>query len=326
MSEKGVLILQSTRYGVIVFLALLTLSACTTAADDERVPLVSDNAGDLTTVITSVSTTGETVGSTTTTTAPSTEVVSEPIPIAGPRVAVVSVTDGDTIRVIVDGVEEPLRLIGINTPEGGECLAAEASARLSELVAGQTVILQSDTSDRDQYDRLLRYVYAGDIFVNEVLVREGLAVARRYEPDTAMASALENAQAQAVADGVGMWASDACGPAASGDIRVGTIRYDADGDDSTNLNDEWVEIINSGASDVDLTGWGVKDESASHRYSFPDGFVLGSGETVRIYSGCGTDNDSTLYWCNVGSGIWNNSGDTVFVLDPSGNIVDSVGY
>ena len=202
MSERGVLILLSIRCGVIVFLALLMLSACTTAAEDEGARLVSDNAGDLTTVITSVSTTGETVGPTTTTS--STEVASEPIP-GGSQAAVVSVTDGDTIRVIVDGVEEPLRLIGINTPEVGECLAAEASARLSELVVGQTVTLQSDTSDRDQYDRLLRYVYAGDIFVNEVLVREGLAVARRYEPDTAMAGALENAQAQAVADGVGMW-------------------------------------------------------------------------------------------------------------------------
>src|SRR5690606_29516324 len=100
--------------------------------------------------------------------------------------------------------------------------------------------LELDVSDRDQFGRLLRYVYVGDVFVNEALVREGLAIARRYEPDTARAAVLEAAQAAAEFDAVGMWAPDACGVASSGTLEIGHIRYDADGNDNFNLNDEWV--------------------------------------------------------------------------------------
>ena len=70
----------------------------------------------------------------------------------------------------------------------------------------------------------------------------------------------------------------------------------------------------------------MKDESASHRYNFSSGFSLDAGATVRLHTGCGTDTTSYLYWCNTGSAIWNNSGDTVFILDPNGNIVDSKSY
>ena len=245
---------------------------------------------------------------------------------AGQEFVVVSITDGDTIRVIVDGVEERLRLIGINAPEGGECMAAEATALMTTLLTGKTVRLESDVSNRDQFDRLLRYVYVDDVFVNEVLVRQGLALARRYEPDTGQAELLQAAQTRGEGESLGMWAPDACGVPATGDIRVGAIHYDADGNDNDNLNDEWAEISNVGPSSVDLTGWVVKDESASHRYSFPFGFMLPAGTTVRLYTGCGDDTDTSLYWCNTRSAVWNNSGDTVFILDPSGNIINSKSY
>ncbi len=239
---------------------------------------------------------------------------------------VVSITDGDTIRVVLDGVEEPLRLIGINAPEGGECLADQATGRLRELVDGKTVGLELDVSDRDQFDRLLRYVYVGGVFVNEILVAEGFALARRYEPDTAHAEALELAQGRAEAAQLGMWAPAACGTASTAALAFGMIRYDADGNDNNNLNDEWVEITNSGTVAVDMTGWVLKDESASHRFNFPASYRIGARGTVRIYTGCGTDTAQELYWCNTGSAIWNNSGDTAFLLDPSGNIIDSKGY
>jgi|APSaa5957512535_1039671.scaffolds.fasta_scaffold551525_2 micrococcal nuclease len=44
-------------------------------------------------------------------------------------------------------------------------------------------MLVKDTSDTDRYDRLLRYVYVGDTFVNEELVRQGYAEAVLYRPD-----------------------------------------------------------------------------------------------------------------------------------------------
>lgn len=246
--------------------------------------------------------------------------------IGSDHVQVLSVTDGDTMRVLVDGENEPLRLIGINAPESGECLAAEAARRLAELVGDEPVRLESDVSDRDDFGRLLRYVHAGDVFTNQMLVREGLALARRYEPDTARSDELEEAQAAAERDGVGMWDPQACGPAGDGQLEIGHIRYDADGDDNHNLNDEWVEVHNPGDNSTDLTGWTIKDESATHRFHFPSGFHLDRGATVRIHTGCGQDTSTALYWCNEGSAVWNNSGDTIFVIDPKGNVVTSRSY
>lgn len=246
--------------------------------------------------------------------------------VSPPDVEVLSVTDGDTIRVRLDGRSEPLRLIGINAPEQGECLATEATGRLAELVDGRPVRLEADLSDRDDFGRLLRYVYTGEVFVNRALVREGLALAHRYEPDTSRSEDLEVAQTAAEAEEIGMWDPDGCGPTTGRGIEISEIHHDAEGDDNTNLNDEWVELSNPSDRDLDLTGWRVKDESASHRYSFPSGFLLEAGANLRLHTGCGDDNPSELFWCEKGSAVWNNSGDTVFVLDPNGNIIDSRSY
>jgi hypothetical protein len=92
---------------------------------------------------------------------------------------VVDVIDGDTIDVqLPDGRVDRVRLIGINAPEGGECWSTEAAEELERLVAGEAVVLVEDESDRDQYDRLLRYVEQDDADVGARLVRDGFAVVR----------------------------------------------------------------------------------------------------------------------------------------------------
>ncbi len=90
------------------------------------------------------------------------------------------VIDGDTIE-LQNG--EKVRYIGIDTPElhqkGGDdddCLAWVARERNRKLLEGKRITLIKDpASDRDKYNRLLRYVYADGIFVNKVLAKEGLA-------------------------------------------------------------------------------------------------------------------------------------------------------
>jgi micrococcal nuclease len=110
---------------------------------------------------------------------------------------VVEVVDGDTVRVrLGDGREEPVRYIGIDTPERGEPCFQEATDANARLVEGRRVRLERDVSERDRYDRLLAYVHRveDDLFVNEALVREGWAEAREYRPDTARAGRLEAAE------------------------------------------------------------------------------------------------------------------------------------
>jgi micrococcal nuclease len=121
---------------------------------------------------------------------------------------VLEVVDGDTLRVrLDDGRVESVRLIGIDAPERGDALSAQAATALAQLVAGRRISMTRDVSERDRFDRLLRYVWVGDTLVNAELVRRGLAEARRYPPDVMLASVLEQAQAEAVRDGVGMWES-----------------------------------------------------------------------------------------------------------------------
>jgi micrococcal nuclease len=244
-----------------------------------------------------------------------------PLPSDAEAVTVLSITDGDTLDVrFEDGNRAEVRLIGINTPEANECFSEEATLVLGVLAqVGSQIGMTTDVSDVDQFDRLLRYLWFGGMSVNEESVRRGAAISRRYAPDTAMAERLDTAQAEAKEAGLGLWAPEACGPQADASLSVIAVEYDAPGNDNENLNEEWIRIRNDGDNVVDMTGWMIKDESASNRYEFPPLFAMAPGESVTIYSGCGDDFGAFLYWCGARSAVWNNDGDTVFLLDPNGN-------
>lgn len=239
----------------------------------------------------------------------------------------VVVVDGDTLDLSGSGGELTVRIIGINAPEADECFGDEATDALAELVAGEELVLVADRSDVDQFGRALRYVETTDgVDIGGELVAGGFAIARRYPPDDARADAYAELQRVAQAEGRGLWAPDACGPVTTGapDIDV-DVNADAPGDDGENLNGEWVRFTNRGTEPVDLDGWEVADESASHRYRFSD-LRLDPGGSVTLFTGCGTDDDTSRYWCASGSAVWNNSGDTVFLRDGRGNIVVSLSY
>jgi endonuclease YncB( thermonuclease family) len=92
------------------------------------------------------------------------------------RCPVLSVTDGDTLRVEYQGREERIRMLRINTPERGAPGSKQASERLRKLVQGGIIGLEFETpaqEERDSYKRLLAYVFVGDTNVNVELVRQG---------------------------------------------------------------------------------------------------------------------------------------------------------
>lgn len=100
------------------------------------------------------------------------------------------VVDGDTLYVTGPGGELKVRIIGINTPESGECFGEEATDALAELAPGIDLVLLVDRSDVDQFRRDLRYVETAD--VGAELVADGFAIARRYPPDDARADTYNN--------------------------------------------------------------------------------------------------------------------------------------
>lgn len=124
------------------------------------------------------------------------------------RARVVRVTDGDTLKVrLVDGTEEYVRIIGIDTPEvhgRRECGGAQASRSMSRLApVGARVVLVSDPTqaDRDRYDRMLRYVHRRGRDVGRATV-----YVYRNDPFRRTAS-YERAERRAVARGRGSWST-----------------------------------------------------------------------------------------------------------------------
>ena len=118
-------------------------------------------------------------------------------------VLVQRVIDGDTV-VLADG--ERVRYIGMDTPERGDPFFDEATEYNRGLVEGKRTQLIKDESETDRFGRLLRYVFAGDILVNGELVREGLAEAKRYEPDVKFAECFDALMQEAKDKQRGMWA------------------------------------------------------------------------------------------------------------------------
>lgn len=128
---------------------------------------------------------------------------------------VLFVSDGDTIGVEIDGVEERVRLIGIDTPETKkpntpvQCFGPEATAFTESLLPdGTPLYIERDVEARDQYGRLLAYVYRADdgMFVNLQIVAQGYARPLTIPPNVAHADEFVAAARQAEATDVGLWA------------------------------------------------------------------------------------------------------------------------
>ena len=126
---------------------------------------------------------------------------------------VTDVVDGDTIKVLVGNEQYTVRYIGMNTPETVkedypvEWFGPEASMANQVMVPpGITVKLYKDTSEVDQYGRILRYVVTqGGLFVNYELVLKGYAYEVEYPPDTMCNDTFRGAQKYAIENESGLW-------------------------------------------------------------------------------------------------------------------------
>lgn len=119
----------------------------------------------------------------------------EGIPSAAVPAQVAGITDGDTFKVTVEGIEDTVRLYDIDTPEtlnlagGPHCGGDSATDFLTKVLSyapDGTVYIEYDQTQRDRFDRRLAYVWyqiGDDVYlVNEVMVRNGFAESETYEP------------------------------------------------------------------------------------------------------------------------------------------------
>jgi micrococcal nuclease len=131
-----------------------------------------------------------------------------------PNATLVYVTDGDTIGVEIDGTEERIRMIGIDTPETKkpntpvQCFGPEATAFTKSLLPeGTPLYIERDVEARDAYGRLLAYVYRTDdgTFVNLAIIAQGYARPLTIPPNVAHADEFVAASRQAEATDTGLW-------------------------------------------------------------------------------------------------------------------------
>ena len=139
----------------------------------------------------------------------------------GVPATVIRVVDGDTIHARVRGVDEDVRIIGMDSPESlkpdtpVECFAREASAAAKRLLQrGDPIVLQADpTQDtRDRYGRLLAHVFLADgrLFA-ETMIKHGWAVHYVYDDVPSIyADRLAAAEASAKAAQAGLWSPTTC--------------------------------------------------------------------------------------------------------------------
>jgi hypothetical protein len=104
------------------------------------------------------------------------------------------------------------------------------------------------------------------------------------------------------------------------DVQITHIEFNPAGDD---VQGEYVQIENLGGDGQSMTDWTLRDE-ANHIFTFP-GFSLGAGKTVRVWTKDGSDTQTDMYW-GSGTAIWNNTGDTAYLRDSQGDLIDTYAY
>jgi micrococcal nuclease len=262
-----------------------------------------------------------------------------------------SVSDGDTIKVDIDGdgssVVKRVRLTGINaaeldvysnTPENrrGDCHGVEATNRLEQLIqsAGNRVRLSAQNPASRSGPRLRRAVsvWSGGEWVDlaQILLDEGHVLFHPNGTEWARNAAYSRGAQLAARQGLNHWDRDYCGAGPEDDAQlVMWVNWDADGADGTyNVNGEWARIKNVGSSDVSIGGWWFRD-SHLRRYTFPSDAAIPAGGSVTVYVGRRPDSDSnrtTRFYWGLGSTALENVdpkrgvGDGGYLYDRQGDL------
>lgn len=130
---------------------------------------------------------------------------------------VVRVVDGDTLVAIVNGEEEKIRLIGVDTPESVHSNKEKnneygtMASDYTKSIIPEVIYLEYDEDPADQYDRLLCYVWLCndtsnmDNMLNARLLKDGYAFNKEYKPNVKYAENFEEICNTAEINNSGLW-------------------------------------------------------------------------------------------------------------------------
>ena len=116
---------------------------------------------------------------------------------------VINVTDGDTIKVKHQGSVIKIRLSGIDAPETNQSYGPESRDYLKSIILNKTVSIEGNK--KDKYGRIIGDVVLDKIWLNKLLIEEGLAWHyKQYSSDAELADAEKRAQRSRK----GLWSED----------------------------------------------------------------------------------------------------------------------
>lgn len=230
--------------------------------------------------------------------------------LLGP-VVLVGVLDGDTVVLMSDLGPRTTRLIGVDAPEMQEgaagLLAREGLVAIA--APGTTVWVEVGREAEDRYGRLLAYLYVEDqagrwlvsgrrlTQVNLALVEAGWAETLTIPPNDDYSYLYAAAFASATTDGRGLWgyAQEPVGLAQEpGSVRLHCALVNPSTPNDTGA--EWVSVWVD--EPMDTSGYYLFDEGSRSTFRLPTG-LQEPGE-IRVV--------------NPGQGVWNNSGDTIYLM------------
>ncbi|NRD45564.1 lamin tail domain-containing protein [Corallococcus exiguus] len=114
------------------------------------------------------------------------------------------------------------------------------------------------------------------------------------------------------------------GTGGTGNVFINEVLINEPGSD---VNGEFVELVNSGTAAVDLSGWTVSDGTAV-RHTFASGTSVAAGKAVVVFGGASGIPAGTVGAVGSSTGQLNlgNSGDTVTVKNSAGTVVDTATF
>lgn len=245
----------------------------------------------------------------------------------GTAALVTRVLDEDEIQVEIQGKSYIVRYIGMDTSEKYH---KEATQKNTDLVSGKKVTLYKDVSEMDQYDRLLRYVMAGDVFVNYEMVRSGFAGATSMPPDNACDSVIAEVEKEAQVHKVGLWALGIKSlfegltseqEARPNQVVITAIFFHGEVEAES---DEYAEITNRGDYPIQLEGWRLLAGESSQDFLFPN-FILLPGQTCRVYTD-EVHHESCGFSFHSPQAIWDNLTDCGYLYTNTGDVISKFCY
>lgn len=241
------------------------------------------------------------------------------------KAKVTRVVDGDTIEVTFDnGSVEKVRLIGIDTPESvhpdadkNSSQGETASAYTKSQLLNKTVMLEFDVGEKDQYNRLLAYVYLNDLMYNAKLAAEGYATQMTYQPNVRWVNLFSALVANARSNDRGLWAYDGVDGSklngTTGKLVITNVDYAG----------EVVTITNKDSKAMNMTGWTLVSVKGNQVYNFPDGYTLAAGKKVYVTSGKNAKEGSGYLKWTTANVHNNDKDDPAELYDMNGKLISS---